>query len=161
MNANSFRLLKSDIRTELKNLSALKEELDSMKKVIKEYPSHVELRAMGSILHDFYSGIEKIFQRIAISLDGEIPKDADWHTRLIFRMASEVEEIRPAVISGKLQLQLKDYLRFRHLFRNLYGFELEWEKIQTLVQALPEVHDIFDSEISVFLKFIDSLTKNN
>ncbi|HZX48260.1 MAG TPA: hypothetical protein VFF47_03470 [Nitrospirota bacterium] len=45
----------------------------------------METRAAGSILHDFYSGIEKIFRRIAAKIDRDIPSDEDWHTELLIR----------------------------------------------------------------------------
>ena len=39
---------------------------------------------------------------------------------------------------------LGEYLRFRHLFRHRYGFELSWGKLEPLLRGLtelvPEVH---------------------
>ena len=159
MNENKFRLLKADIQVEIENLSRLKEEIEELIASIKREPSNIELRAMGSILHDFYCGVERIFERIAIDIDGEIPKGAEWHTQLLIRMGAEIESIRPAVISRKFQNQLKEYLRFRHLFRNIYGFELEWRKNQDLVNSVPELYTKFRTEITTFFEFIDTLTK--
>ena len=61
-----------------------------MKQLLREIddkPSSVEIRAEGSILHDFYCGIEKIFERIALSIDKSFPKGEDWHTELLLQMA--------------------------------------------------------------------------
>jgi hypothetical protein len=92
----------------------------------------LETRADGSVLHDFYSVIEKIFKRIAARIDRDVPSGEDWHTDLLIRMAIFLDSIRPNVISENLKEQLAEYLRFRHLFRNIYGFELKWEKCKTL-----------------------------
>jgi hypothetical protein len=41
---------------------------------ISNKPDFIEVRASGSILHDFYCGVEKIFERIALSVDMNLPK---------------------------------------------------------------------------------------
>jgi hypothetical protein len=50
-------------------------------------------------LHGFYSGIERIFERLAETLDGSLPKGENWHQALLVQMSKEVTRIRPAVIS--------------------------------------------------------------
>lgn len=117
----------------------------------------METRAAGSILHDFYSGIEKIFRRIAAKIDRDIPSDEDWHTELLIRMSMSIDNIRPPVISVGLKEQLGEYLRFRHLFRNIYGFELKWERCKTLGIMMMEILKTFTEEIRKFLGFIDSI----
>ncbi len=44
------------------------------------------------------------------------------------------------VISKKLLQKLKKYLRFPHLFRHIYGFELKWDKIKLLCVEM-EIHE--------------------
>lgn len=94
-------------------------------------------RAAGSILHDFYTGVEKIFQEISKRLDGGLPKGERWHIELLESMAKP-REARPRVISSELEERLKEYLGFRHLFRNLYGIELKWDKLKDLLLQLRE-----------------------
>ena len=81
-------------------------------------PTTLELRGLGSILHDFYTGIEQIMERIATTFDGELPAGANWHVQFLDRMTSEIESVRPAVLSSDLADALRPYLRFRHLFRS-------------------------------------------
>ena len=64
MNENRFRLLKADIKAELENLNRLPDELQEGLSYFGEHHSYIELRAIGSILHDFYCGIENIFEEI-------------------------------------------------------------------------------------------------
>ena len=35
-----------------------------------------------------------------------------------------------------LKSSLAEHLRFRHLFRNIYGFDLKWERCQPLAERL-------------------------
>lgn len=50
-------------------------------------------------LHGFYSGCERIFTHIAETVDGNLPRGADWHRLLLQQMKMEVPSVRPAVIS--------------------------------------------------------------
>ena len=50
-------------------------------------------------LHGFYSGIERIFERLAVTIDGSLPIGENWHQALLVQMSKEVKGIRPAVIS--------------------------------------------------------------
>jgi len=38
-------------------------------------------------------------------------------------------------------------LRFRHLFRKRYGFELEWKDIKRLLKKLPDVYEAVAGDI--------------
>lgn len=148
-------ILKSEIEKELGELERLNYEMSEV--LSRRSPSFLETRAAGSIMHDFYSGIEKIFKRIAATIDRDVPEGDEWHADLLKRMAIPIEDIRPAVVSKKLRDNLGDYLRFRHLFRNIYGFELKWERCKTLGSAMDKTMKNFKKEMSKFLKFVDSI----
>lgn len=152
---NTLVILKTEIEKELKDLERL--EVEMLEVLRRTYPAFLETRVAGSILHDFYSGIEKIFKRIASKIDRDVPADEDWHTELLNRMAFPIEEIRPAVISAKMKESLSDYLRFQHLFRNICGFELRWERCKALGLMMKDILKSFSGEIKEFLKFIDSI----
>ena len=68
-----FEGLIIDIDLELQNLVRLTMELGQTTQEIKEIPDYTQIRAIGSILHDFYTGLEKIFERIALTIDGGVP----------------------------------------------------------------------------------------
>ncbi|MDZ7261208.1 MAG: hypothetical protein ONB05_03755, partial [candidate division KSB1 bacterium] len=106
MKENKFRLLKADILAELNKLSQIERELSEVLDKIVEEPSSIELRAIGSILHDFYCGVENVFRIIANGLDGEIPDSEDWHIQLLNRMSLEIEDVRPAIVSPELHRDL-------------------------------------------------------
>src|SRR3989442_1331963 len=82
-------------------------------------PSPIETSALGAMLHSFYNGIENIFKRIALELDGELPDSGTWHRDLLEAMARSTSR-RPAVLSQSLEARLKEYLNFRHVFRSAY-----------------------------------------
>lgn len=112
------------------------------------------VRARGSILHDFYNGVERVFLRIARELNGGIPRGEQWHRNLIDDMALTIPEVRPAVIDAGLANVLGEYLRFRHVFRNVYGGVLEPQRMADLEERLPETLTAFSECIQGFLRWM-------
>jgi hypothetical protein len=149
--------LKKELEIELRNLERLAREMEELTSRFVNKPDFIETRAAGSILHDFYCGIEKIFERIEIHISGELPKREDWHAELLSQMAHSIKGIRDAVISTDLREKLKEYLRFRHLFRHIYGFELKWERFKDLSLSLSNILTEFKQNLD---EFKDTLNKS-
>jgi hypothetical protein len=140
--------LKATLKSELEELEKLKREIDGLN-IEETHP-----RILGSILNDFYTGVERIFSRIAEELEGGLPNGASWHRELLNGMSIALEEIRPAVIREELKEQLDEYLRFRHLFRNVYGFHLDKTKLTKLINGLEDVFIDFQQAIQEFNQFL-------
>ena len=131
-------------------MDVLRGELKSLREV--SYPG--VYRAQGSVLHDFYTACERIFLRIAADMDGDVPQGEHWHIELLKRMAAERGEIRPEVISENLARALRPYLGFRHLFRNIYGYELHPDRLCPLMEHFESTFDCFQDEICRFVDFL-------
>ena len=145
-------------------LQSLKIVVDEAKERMGCYslrkPDRFALRGLGSLLHDFYTIVEDIFELISQDVNGsENPESFDWHRRLLLRMSIAIPEIRPAVISKDLKERLEEYLRFRHVFRNVYGYLLEWERMYPLLEKLEETHRIFREELEGFRGFLLELAR--
>lgn len=148
---NNLKILQLSIKDELEKLRLLNNEKDGL---LKKRPSNYILRAGGSILHDFYTGIEKILESIAKEVDGRILMGEEWHTELLHQMTLDIPGLRPPVISSNTEKKLREYLGFRHLFRKRYGFELDWEKMKRLLLKIPQVLLQLEKEIEIFFKTI-------
>lgn len=140
------RRLAREIEVELESIARLPGELAGAPAGDGSYA----LRARGSILHDFSTGAERIFVRIAEELNGGVPNGSPWHARLPQEMALALPEVRPAVVSAGLAGELDEFRRFRHVFRNVYGFVLDPERMRELESSLASVSDRFDAEIRAF-----------
>ena len=68
-------------------ISEIDNELSSYDSLINlckvKEPDLIEKTAIASILHSFYTGIEKIFVAIAKEIDQNIPSDKNWHNKLL------------------------------------------------------------------------------
>ena len=117
-------------------------------------PGPFDLRGFGSLLHDFYTGIEDVFETIAGDINGRLPDASEWYKQLLVRMTVTVPGLRPAVISEELGWKLDEYMRFRHVFRNVYGYLLDWERLKPLLDRMDDVYVEFLREIGSFRAFL-------
>lgn len=114
-------------------------------------PNEIELSALAALLHSFYTGLENIFKRVAVELDGELPTGEAWHQQLLDAMASPTR-LRRAVISESMRDILSEYLAFRHVFRQAYSFELRWNKMSALVLNCAATFRQLEIELEAFLQ---------
>ncbi|MGQ9533074.1 MAG: ribonuclease toxin HepT-like protein [Desulfotomaculales bacterium] len=159
MTRKQFAIIAARIREEITNMARLREELTS--KGLAGKPEKVRaslargdsftLRAVGSILHDFYVAAEKVFEVVARELDEKVPGGGDWHRRLLEQMTLAIPGVRPALLTKQTGQQLDEFRAFRHVFRNVYGFNLVPERLLGLLLRLPDVARAFEAEVTAFL----------
>lgn len=144
--------ISAEVRRELRNIRHISGELDRFN---EKYPEKDEflVRAAGSLVADFYNGVEKLFRLIAEECDGGIPKGDAWHKSLLSNMRTQIND-RPPLISDELYVRLLPYLGFRHVFRQAYGFELDTGKLTSLVQGLDSIAGQVVAEVEFFLDAI-------
>jgi hypothetical protein len=152
-------LLEVRVRKELLNLEKLVEELKTITRMRELKVHSVRVRACASILHDFYSGIEKIFVNIAREIDQTVPKSEGWHRQLLEQMTLDIPVKRPAVIDPELAAQIQQYLSFRHRFRNLYGYELEWGKMEELINNMESTLKRLKDSMERFLEVLAQIAE--
>ena len=143
--------LRNQIAQERRQLNRL---LDAhrplLEKCAHSKPDTIELSALAAMLHSFYCGVENVFKRIAVEVDGESPEGPAWHRKLLeslFRPGAK----RDGVISQGLYDRLGDYLEFRHVFRHAYSIELRWRKMAPLVLQCEDVLRQVERELDAFL----------
>ncbi|MFP4681498.1 MAG: hypothetical protein ACLFQB_13575 [Chitinispirillaceae bacterium] len=159
MNAGKAPELRAEIADELQNLGSLVNLLSTQRDRIPENREirSVYLESMALKLHNFYTGIERIFRKIAEDLNGGLPPSSEWHKRLLLSMSLTLDSIRPAVISKDTLSLLEDYLSFRHVVRNIYGFEIKEEKLFPLVKNIGKVWNEFSRDMNEFLLFLEEI----
>jgi predicted nucleotidyltransferase len=150
------KALAFEVESELRNLARVVEELTDFLQHAPAEPPKVQIQGTAKYLHDFYNGVERIFERIAVRLDEDLPAGPNWHTLLLQRMSQPFASRRPATINRNLEIKLSEYLRFRHLFRHTYGYDLEWKRVRELSQALPQLLPELRQQLTSFLSTIGS-----
>ena len=145
------KALAQQIREELENIELLAQRAETWLQGRREEPAPLEIMGAGKIVHDFYTGAERIFERIAVQVDDYLPASAHSHNDLLRQMERPWGEKRPALLDHGLALRLHRYMRFRHLFRHTYGYELVWEELRPLVEGLSGVLADLRSRLATFL----------
>ena len=161
ISAIELREIASDIETELDRLSQLKGEIGQVEIQLTIHPNlaNIFYESLALKLHNFYTGCERIFQIVASELNGGVPSNYDWHRRLLTRMATK-QERRPALLSSETTQFLAEYLAFRHVVRNIYGFELDPKRLDSLVKGYPLVWQNFQQDVLQFADWLKSLADN-
>jgi len=140
------------IEDELVALERVTQEMEDLLAKCAQPPTRIELRAMGSMLHEFYNGVERIFERIAIGLGEGMPQGSYWHADLLAQMAKAREGERASMIDEPLRARLKDYLGFRHFFRHAYGHTLLWSKMRWKAEALSDTLTMLRDQLHAFFE---------
>lgn len=105
-------------------------------------------------LHGFYNGLERLFENIAVIVDGNRPNHANWHQALLEQMATELPGVRPIVIASSDRQQLDNYCRFRHVVRHTYGHHLDAEQLLPLVEMAPPLFTKINLDLLAFAQFL-------
>ena len=117
-----------------------------------------------SELEDLRRVVERaqhVWQRSKISVvDNSKPTGAEWHRELLKQMSAEIATARPAVVSEGTQIKLDEYLRFRHLVRNVYTFKLDAGKMSELVENSANLYQQVYRELSTFADFLEQRARD-
>ncbi len=159
MTHKEIEIILARINEELDNISLLMDELKSKGLPGEEDKVSIQgdsffLRSIGSILHDFYVAVENALRTICAEIDEKVPEGPQWHLLLLKQATYEISGIRPAVISKMTAQKLDKYRSFRHIFRNVYGFNLDSLRINELLQELPETVDLFTNDLKCFIQLM-------
>ncbi|HSV31819.1 MAG TPA: hypothetical protein VLH40_07350 [Atribacteraceae bacterium] len=108
-------------------------------------------------LHDFYGGLERIFRHIATDVDQSLPGGPEWHRDLLRQVSIAILQLRPQVISENTVKGLDEYLRFRHIVRNVYAFKFDVERIDRLIRQLRPLFKQVRLELMAFVSFLEQV----
>jgi predicted nucleotidyltransferase len=151
MPQDSVEALSFEIKNELDQIERVVSRLVEFLERAPDAPDEVQIQGAAKHLHDFYNGVEHIFERIAIRIDEDLPAGSNCHTLLLQRMSRSFGSRRSVVIDRAMEQELSEYLRFRHVFRHTYGYDLKWSRIQELAEALPELLKRLRDRFAAFL----------
>lgn len=142
------------IRNECDELARLVERAREAMSRAGESSDDLYLDSVALNLHGFYAGLERLFELIGSTVDGNIPRGENWHQTLLEQMATEIPSVRPALISENSRQMLDEYRGFRHVVRNVYAFRLDPAKVQGLVEGVPAVFSQVHAELLAFADFL-------
>ena len=155
MQAADLLELRDNLNLECRCLNQLVDGLLELEQRLSNSGETVEAAALR--LHSFCRGVERMMLLVSRVVKSGTPSQGEgWHRRLLERMAMATES-RPAVLREATQRELQEYLRFRHLVRNLYADELRAEPIQRLIEQLRQTWPELEADITGFQDWLTSI----
>jgi len=156
MPEDRYLALKIRIEGEIENIEKVVEGARSYLAQAPSVVPEIEMRGLATYVEDFYSGCERIFERVAVYLDGGVPKGESWHKELLEQMVGRGPlGARPPVLSQEIAERLDDYRSFRHRRRHRYGFELEWKKVRDLAEGMVDLWEGVKRELRRFGEWLE------
>lgn len=92
---NELRQLAQRIALDLAELERVIRRVHDGWSVGKRSGDDYHLDSVALNLHGLYTGMERIFERIAVTVDGSKPKGENWHKALLQQVSNEVPGVRP------------------------------------------------------------------
>lgn len=154
-----YIVLAGRIRKELDDIERLVSRANRAIIAARKNPQDADLYIDSASLnlHDVYSGFERIFKQIASIVDGNVPSSSEWHRELLGQMVLDLPKVRPPVLTTESIERLDEYLRFRHIVRNVYTFSFDPERIGRLVKDLKPAFDQLRAELLAFADFLEAV----
>ena len=158
-----YAVLAGRIRQDLADIERLVERVEravlSARQNATDQDLFVDSAALN--LHDFSTCLERIFTHIASNLDQSVPSGSDWHRELLRQMTVEIPGIRPRVLSDDAARAVDEYLRFRHVVRHIYAFDLDLGRVERLARGLrPTFRDVRAS-LDALAAFLERLSRES
>lgn len=150
-----FLTLNSHIREELLEIQGSIQRAKKAWSLALNEDDSLYLDSVALNLHDFYNGLERIFERIAENIDEIKPEGLNWHQEILRQMAMEIPKVRPAVISQDLREELDKYRAFRHIVRNIYAHNFRIDKIKDLMGNIDKVLNKLEENLQIFCEFLE------
>jgi len=149
-----LKRLIAEIQIDLDALEEIFYNVTDIYEQISNEPTEHQKMAIAGYLHHFYTGVETIHQRIAQTLEGDVPSGSQWHRELLTDMSIELPDVRPRVISNETKDSIHEYLSFRHVFRHGYALKLDWSRLKLLTEKLESVFKQYKSDLEKFLSHL-------
>ena len=146
--------LAAEIESERRHLDQTVAKIQSLTSATDDTTTY----ALALLLMNYYTGAEKIFQRIAALLGGIPPAGDRWHTQLLEDMALDIPAVRPAVLRKETADALSGLLRFRHAIRNLYAWTIRRADMDVHFAALADLHQRLGADLDGFRSFLGGLS---
>ena len=162
MPLQTFVFLIERIKEEKKYLANLYDNLQKDLIVLKDskivndtYWFEAAKNNAGKHLHDYYICLEKLFEEIFVRLKEDLPDGKTYHKDLLIQAITPLPGLRPSIIDKELFQHLDELRGFRHVFRNLYRYQLNTEKLLSIVGRTISQHKKIEKCLDNFINFLE------
>ncbi|MFC1595739.1 hypothetical protein ACFL4D_00440 [Candidatus Margulisiibacteriota bacterium] len=128
-------------------------------KITQIAPDQFDYAGLGYTIHNLYNAMENSFYRIARHFENNIDKTM-FHKDLLRRMAIEINDVRPSIISKETYLLIDELRAFRHAYRHIYENGLDTEKLLGISAKVPAALSGYYRDLAGFTDFLNNLEES-
>jgi len=140
--------LKKICDNELNNIDRVTEEIFLVYRSDKAEYSVIEQAAIGAFMMNVYTGIERALKQMLLFDKLDVADAPGWHEKVL-KKSGEI-----GILPTELQPVLASFLSFRNFFIYNYTFDVKWEEMKVLVDAVKDLNVRLRSEIKEYLQTI-------
>ncbi|MBI4686659.1 MAG: hypothetical protein HY756_02615 [Nitrospirae bacterium] len=140
--------LKTYCDSEFKNIDMAMDELFSIVTPEKPEYSLRELAAISTFILNIYTGIEKTLKQMLLYDSLDVTDSPHWHEKVL-KKSAEIGILPPDLFQV-----LTRYLSFRTVFTYSYIFNIKWEDLKVLVDAIKDIEGKFKSEVNEYIQML-------
>jgi len=140
--------LKKHTDQEFENINKVIDELFALYKVEKTEYTLSEQAAVAAFIVNIYSGVERILKQMLLFDKLDVQDSPEWHEKVL-RKSSEIGILPPDLFQV-----LSNYLAFRNYFIYNYIFNIKWENLKALADAVNDVVAKFKNEVTEYIQTI-------
>ncbi len=153
MTRQELPALRAQLTIEFRRLTQVSEEITGLIRSVSERePSRIEVVAAAAFLHNLYNAIENCLLRIAHAVDESVPTGPETHRLLVDQLTAPIPTLREALLDEELARRIDEYRRFRHAFRHMYFFDLDWPRMTGLLQNAEAITAKFTTAVITLLE---------
>ncbi len=137
--------LKQSCESEFQSIDRITDELFSVYKPDKQEYSLAEQASVAALVVNVYSGIENILKQMLVYDKLDVSDAPGWHEKVL-RKSNEI-----GILPSELYQVVIKYLTFRNYFIYTYIFNINWDDIKALVDAIKDVITQLRSEVNEYI----------
>ncbi len=140
--------LKKSCDEEFKKIDRAVDETFSVYRPDKTDHTIAEQAAIAAFTVNIYGGFENILKQMLIFDKLDITDSPDWHEKVL-KKAGEI-----GILPPELFQTFSRYLAFRNYFIYTYIFDIKWDELKALVEAVPDIITKFKTEVEEYIQTI-------
>lgn len=140
--------LKKNCEDEFKNIDIILQHLHSVYDKDKQEHTIAEQASIATFIINIYSGVETILKQMLIYDKLDIKDAPGWH-EIVLKKANEI-----GILPPDLYQDLSRYLAFRNYFIYNYIFNIKWDDLRALTDAVSDLAARARSEVEEYIQTI-------
>ncbi len=153
----ALEALIEEVNAEFSFLEETKNQVHELLQIVGgRSPGNIEIAAANQYLSQFYNGIENVLKRIIKFVNLPLIRNDNWHIELLNYFYNNPSSPKIHLFDRNNYEVLNTYRKIRHVVRQGYNFQMDWDKLSIAMENIPKYLTEFKIKI---LNFVDSIEK--